>query len=73
MKTKDLQAPWISKGIKKSSKRKKKLYIKFLKDESIQNEQIHKYYNIFLKNFGKKLSKHTTNLYLKLRLHLFVY
>ena len=52
---------------------KKKLYIKFLKDESIHDEQIYKYYNIFLKNYGKKLSKHTTNLYLKLRLHLFVY
>ena len=35
---KDLQTPWISKGLKKSSKQKQKFYIKFLKNKSIQNE-----------------------------------
>ena len=39
IKAKDLQAPTISKGFKKSSKQKQKLYIKFLKDKSIQNKQ----------------------------------
>ena len=29
---KDLQSPWITRGIKKSSKRKQKLYVKFLKN-----------------------------------------
>ena len=31
VKVKNLQAPWINKGLKKSSKQKKKLYIKFPK------------------------------------------
>ena len=30
---KDLQSPWLTRGIKKSSKRKQKLYIKFLKKQ----------------------------------------
>ena len=29
IKTKDLESPWITKGIKKSSKKKKRLYSKF--------------------------------------------
>ena len=33
IKVKDLQAPWISKGLKKPSKEKQKLYIKFLKNK----------------------------------------
>ena len=33
--------PWITKGIPKSSKRKKKLYEKFLRNRSIQNEKIY--------------------------------
>ena len=36
--------PWITKGIAKSSKRKQKLYEKFLKSRSIQNEKIYKDY-----------------------------
>ena len=32
--------PWITKGIAKSSKRKQKLCEKFLKNRSIQNQQI---------------------------------
>ena len=42
IKVNDLQAPWISKGLKKLSKQKQKLYIKFLKNKSTQNEQIYK-------------------------------
>ena len=49
IKVKKLQAPWISKGLKKLSKQKQKLYIKFLKTKLTQNEQIYKK-NIFLKN-----------------------
>ena len=30
---KDLESPWLTRGIKKSSKRKQKLYIKFLKKQ----------------------------------------
>ena len=33
IKAKDLQATWISKGLKKSSKQKQKLYIKFSKKQ----------------------------------------
>ena len=40
IKVKDLQAPWINKGLKKSSKQKQKLHIKFLNDKLIQNEKI---------------------------------
>ena len=36
--------PWITKAIAKSSKRKQKLYEKFLKNRSIQNEKIYKDY-----------------------------
>ena len=36
--------PWITKGIAKSSKRKQKLYEKFLKNRSIQNEKTYKDY-----------------------------
>ena len=36
--------PWITRGIAKSSKRKQKLYEKFLKNRSIQNEKIYKDY-----------------------------
>ena len=36
--------PWITKGFEKSSKYKQKLYEKFLKHRSIQNEKIYKDY-----------------------------
>ena len=64
-KAKDLQAPWIRKGLKKSSKQKQKLCIKFLKDKLIQNNkrETTKSVNTFLENSIKKLSKLTINLY----------
>ena len=34
--------PWITRGIKKSSKRKQKLYKKFLKHRTILNEEKYK-------------------------------
>ena len=33
LKDKDIKSPWISKGLKKSSKKKQKLYIKFIEDD----------------------------------------
>ena len=41
--------PWITKEIVKSSERKQKLYEKYLKNRSIQNEKLYKFYKNFLK------------------------
>ena len=38
LKSKDLQSSWITNGIRKSSKRKKRLYEKFLKNRNERNE-----------------------------------
>ena len=38
-KTKDLESPWITKGIKKSSKRKQHLYLKFKKKKKKSNKK----------------------------------
>ena len=54
IKVKDLQVPCISKALKKSSKEKQKLYIKFLKHKSTQNEQIYKNYKHLLEKLRKK-------------------
>ena len=54
IKVKNLEAPWISKGLKKSSKQKQKLYIKFLKNKSIQNERIYKDYKHLFEKLTKK-------------------
>ena len=43
-KSKDIQSPWITAGIKKSSKRKQRLYEKFLKCRSERNEDEYKNY-----------------------------
>ena len=40
---------WITKEIVKSSERKQKLYEKYLKNRSIQNEKLYKVYENFLK------------------------
>ena len=55
---KDLQSPWITTGIKKSSKRKQKLYVGFLKNRNSKNELEYKNYKNFLsrsKNLQKRL------------------
>ena len=41
-------SPWITKGIKKSSKRKQKWYEKFLKKRNAFNENAYKTYKEFL-------------------------
>ena len=56
VKIKDLNTPWISKGIKKSSKLKQRLYIKFLKNRTDYNET--RYKNLF-----EKIKKHAKNNY----------
>ena len=42
IKTKNILSPWITKGIKKSSKRKQKLYGIFFKQRSPNNEKEYK-------------------------------
>ena len=54
IKVKDLQAPWISKGLKKLSKQKPKFYIKILKNKSTQNEQIYKNHIHLFKKLSQK-------------------
>ena len=56
LKNKDLQSPWITKGIR-SSKHKQRLYEKFLKNRSEKNEleyKNHKYLFEAVKNRSKK-------------------
>ena len=53
IKPKNLKTPWFSKGLKKSSKTKQKLYIKFLKNKSAESEKKYKNY----RNFFEKLKK----------------
>ena len=49
-KIKDLQTPWISEAMRKFSKQKQKVYIKFLKSKNIEDELIYKNYkNLFWK------------------------
>ena len=56
VKEKYLKCPWITKGIKKSSKKKQKLYIKYLKNRNEANLNTYKQYkNLFEKI--KKISK----------------
>ena len=45
-----MKTPWFSKGLKKSSKTKQRLYIKFLKNKSAESEEKYKNYkNLFEK------------------------
>ena len=52
---KDNKAPWISKGLKKSSKKQQKLYIKFLKTKTLEDEFKYKTYKSLLGKLRKKL------------------
>ena len=53
-KQKDLKSPWISKGIKKSSKLKQKLYIKFLKNKTPVTEEVYKTYKSLFEKIKRK-------------------
>ena len=56
-KDKDLRSPWITKGIKKSSKRKQRLYEKFLKNRSKKNELEYKTYKSLFESIKKRSKK----------------
>ena len=53
IKTKSLLSPWITKGTKKSSKRKQKLYEKILKKKSPKNEKEYKNYKQLFEKIKK--------------------
>ena len=54
VKLKDLQTPWMSKVMRKSSKQKQKLYIKFLKSKNPEDEFIYKNYKNPFEKLGEK-------------------
>ena len=54
VKTKTQQNPWMTKGLLKSSKRKQKLYDKFLKTRTSRNESIYKAYKSLFESIKKK-------------------
>ena len=60
MKATTIQNPWITKGITKSSKKKQKLYERFLKKRTTQYEQEYKLVKIFSKQSKKKQRTYTT-------------
>ena len=50
LKDKDIKSFWISKGLKKSSKTKQRLHIKFIKTKTLEDESKYKNYkNLFEK------------------------
>ena len=59
IKVKDLEAPWMSVGMKKSSRQKQKLYIKFLKNKTLISENEYKSY----KNMFEKLKRKSKQSY----------
>ena len=59
VKLKDLRTPWMSKAMKKFSKQKQKLYIKFLKSKNPEDELICKNY----KTLFEKLRKNSKQKY----------
>ena len=64
--SKDLQSPWITNGIKKSSKRKQRHNEKFLKIRNEKNELEYKTYEKPFESIKKRSKKsHFSNLILK--------
>ena len=55
LKGKDIKSPSISQGLKKSSKRKQRLCIKFLKTKTLEDESKYKNYKILFEKLRKKL------------------
>ena len=71
IKTKNLLSPWMTKGLLKSSKRKQKLFDKFLKSRTYYNEQSYKHYKTLFENtklrskssyYAELISKYTNNI-----------
>ena len=59
-------SPWITKGLIKSSKRKQKLYEKYLKNKTYKNQTNYKIYkNLFEKTKIRSEKLHYSNLILK--------
>ena len=54
LRDKDTKSPWISKCVKKSSKTKQRLYIKFIKTETLEDESKYKNYKSLFKKLRKK-------------------
>ena len=57
LKQKKLFTPWITRGIKKSSKRKQKLYEKFQNNKTILNEEKYKAYKNLFESINRKSKK----------------
>ena len=57
LKRKTLASPWITKGIMKSSKMKQKLYDRFLKNKTYQNETTYKNYRKLFEAIKTKAKK----------------
>ena len=54
---KQVRSPWISRGLKKSSKTKQKLYINYLKNKSLETELRYKEYKYLFEKLRKKSKK----------------
>ena len=68
IKPKNLKTPWFSKGLKKSSKTKQRLYIKPLKMKSAESKEKYKNYkNLFEKLRIKSKKNYYTSLLNKYR------
>ena len=57
VKPKTLNFPWITEGLKKSSKRKQKLYDKYLYKKTYENEKAYKTYKNIFEKIKKKAKK----------------
>ena len=62
IKPKNLKTPWLSKGLKKSSKTKQRLDITFLKIKSAEFEEKYKIYKNIFEKLKKKNKRKTTML-----------
>ena len=54
LKDRDIKFSWISKGLKKSSKTKQRLYIKFLRTKTLEDESKYKNHKSLFKKLRKK-------------------
>ena len=57
VKLKNLMKPWVTKGIAKSSRKKQKLYEKYLKKRTFENQKIYKNYKSLSESIKKKSKK----------------
>ena len=64
IKAKNLVSPWNTRGLRKSSRKKQRLYDKFLKKRNSKNEEAYKMY----KNLFEKLQKQLKRLYFQNKL-----